>query len=138
MLDIGSLAAGRALLLPAGKSDTALADRSSRTGRRFFEFAPAWSPAVMGWSRCLLFCREGLPADCRTYFFRISRQFSTTVKGTEALCATGTATRKRLPSAVTSTPIKPSGNWNRGLGAPATNTGLALISTDISFPSEAT
>jgi hypothetical protein len=31
----------------------------------------------------------------------------------------GTPTRNRLPSAMTSTPIKPSGNWNRDLGTPA-------------------
>jgi hypothetical protein len=74
-----------------------------------------------------------LPADCRIHFFNVTCQFSTTVKGTEALCPTGTPTRKRLPSAVTSPPMKPSGDWNRGLGGPASNTGLALISTDISF-----
>src|SRR5579864_1619699 len=90
------------------------------------------------------FCKSlsGLPTvPCRrlrTHFFKLVRQFSTTVKGTEALCATGTPMRKRLPSAVTSPPIKPGGNWNRGLGAPALNTGLALISTDVSSPSGAT
>jgi hypothetical protein len=65
-------------------------------------------------------CRHrSLPADCGTHFFNVACQFSTTVKGTEALCATGAPIRKRLPSAVTSPPIKPSGNWNKGLGAPA-------------------
>jgi len=54
-----------------------------------------------------------------THFFKDVCQFSITVKGTEALCPTGTPTRKRLPSAATSTPIKPGGNWNRGLGTPA-------------------
>src|SRR5664279_3326987 len=80
----------------------------------------------------------GVEIDCGIYFFKIVCQFSTTVKGTEALCATGTPIRKRLPSAVTSPPIKPAGNWKRGLGTPAVNIGLALMSTDISFPSEAT
>jgi hypothetical protein len=83
-------------------------------------------------------CRECTPADCGTYFFKVVCQFSTTVKGTEALCATGTPMRKRLPSAVTSPPIKPGGSWNSGLGAPALNIGLARMSTDISFPSEPT
>jgi hypothetical protein len=58
----------------------------------------------------LLFCLAFLPEDCETYFFKVVRQFSTTVKGTEALCAAGTPMRKRLPSAVTSSPIKPGGN----------------------------
>ena len=93
---------------------------------------------VTGQPSRLPFCRECLRADCGTYFFKIVRQFSTTVKGTEALCVTGTPMRKRLPSAVTSPPIKPGGNWKRGLGAPASNAGFALMSTDISFSSEAT
>src|ERR1700716_3042019 len=41
---------------------------------------------VTGQPSRLPFCRECLPADCGTYFFKIVRQFSTTVKGTEALC----------------------------------------------------
>jgi hypothetical protein len=41
-----------------------------------------------------------LPADGTTHFFKVVCQFSTTVKGTEALCATGRPMRKRLPSAM--------------------------------------
>src|SRR6266699_6546944 len=67
--------------------------------------------------------------DYGTYFFKVVCQFSTTVKGTEALCATGTPMRKRLPSAVTSPPIKPAGSWNKAFACPAINTGLALMST---------
>jgi hypothetical protein len=76
-------------------------------------------------------CRKGLLHDAgrlrtsilarrlRSHFFKADCQLSITVKGTEALCAIGTPIRKRLPSAVTSPPIKPGGNWNRGLGTPA-------------------
>jgi hypothetical protein len=35
-----------------------------------------------------------LAADCGTYFFKVFCQFSTTVKGTEALCVRGTPMRK--------------------------------------------
>jgi hypothetical protein len=56
---------------------------------------------------------------CGTHFFKVVCQFSTTVKATGVFCATGTPMRKRLPSGVTSLPIKPGGSWNRALGAPA-------------------
>jgi hypothetical protein len=51
-----------------------------------------------------------LPADCGTYFIKVVCQFSTTVKGTKTLWATGTPIRKRVPSAETSPPMKPGGN----------------------------
>jgi hypothetical protein len=80
---------------------------------------PEWIAVITLLLSPLTFCREYLPADCGIHFFKIVCQFSTTVKGTEALCAAGTPMRKRLPSAVTSPLIKPGGNWNSGLGAPA-------------------
>ena len=51
------------------------------------------APCGYGTASCLLFSAECLPADCETYFFKVFCQFSTTVKGTEALCVTGTPMR---------------------------------------------
>jgi hypothetical protein len=69
------------------------------------------------------------------YFSSRSCQLSTTVKGAWELRSTGTATRKRLASAVTSHGVGPVGNLNIGVGVPAWNAALAVTSTAMIVPS---
>ncbi len=71
------------------------------------------------------------------HFFSPAVQLRTTVNGADALAPTGVTRRNRLPSAVTSPTIVPDGVWKSGAGVPPLNSGPAVTSTAIIFPSGA-